>query len=654
MQATKVVNLVYDWAIRPERLADTLAAADVQGRHLLALVYAAEERGATEAELIGSLDGFPPSQALLLLGRLEQEVLLYSREGEKSRTYHGFRDLAETVLAASLTELAAGDAGSEAAAWISYRQFLLSHLCHFLAQIALGAAKITQGGELHRKDAQELANRFAFGERLSDALAGDEVQFLLHFAVAGGLALQEGGTLYLSPEGKAFLRLNRQEAWDRLADWWLRNRLRGLSQVLAAFSTLPAEAAAFRVAPWANLLWIHSGTYRKTYGDLKSSFTWENLPKALQELWMLGLADFGMTKGRIAWIRPDRAAMARAAGKAPAAPSGTPSSPDAAPSGTGASASAPSETGALAAVPSGTGGSDPAPSGMGASASAPFGTGAEVRPISLANLESLVPLEAPLTRLAQLELVGLKSNDEFMGRWRFTKESVIKGLQAGLSLDDFRDLLAWLGFEAHARRALLDWASTYSSTLFLDTLVLKVSDPVRFEELREIPQFLELVTEVIPGYGFTLHRQNKPRVRELLHHFGLVPGEDALRSLELVPVILAGAAQTWEFARPESGPALYRESAGNLRAPQPLPQDKDSVAAREQDMATKLAALEGAIAEGKKVEFSYSAPTLKRISLKPLLILKHKDPPKVIGIEAESGHRNEYVLEQMKALRVLE
>jgi hypothetical protein len=316
---------------------------------------------------------------------------------------------------------------------------------------------------------------------------------------------------------------------------------------------------------------------------------------------LLGLADFGMAKGRIAWIRPDREAMARAvAGPAPA----------------------------------------PAP--------------ADARPISLPNLESLVPLDAPLARLAQLELVALKSNDEFMGRWRFTKESVIKGLQAGLSLEAFKDLLDWLGFEAHARQALLDWASTYSSTLFLDALVLKVSDPVRFRELQEIPQFLELITEVIPGYGFTLNRQNKPRVRELLQHFGLVPGEDARRIAELAPVALAGGSQAWELARPESGAPSYRESPGSMRAPPPQPQDKSSQASREQELAAKMEALEGAINGGKKVEFSYAAPTLKRIALKPLLILKHKDPPKVIGIEADSGHRNEYVLEQMKALRVLE
>ncbi|MBW8889465.1 MAG: hypothetical protein JF616_17045 [Fibrobacteres bacterium] len=601
MQAGKVIELVHEWALRPERVAAVLAGADASGRHLLALVYAAEERGATEAELLGCLDGFPPSQALMLLGKLEQDLLLYSREGEKTPSYHGFQDLAGMVLPTALAELAAAGQGIESAAWIAYRHFLLSHLCHFLAQVALGSAKITQSGELHRKDAQELANRFAFGERLSGALADEEVQFLLHFAVTAGLVLQEDGTLRLSSEGKAFPGLEREEAWRRFAAWWLRSRVRGLSAALEAFAGFPAEPIAYKASAWANLLWIHSGAYRKTYGDPKTSYTWENLPRALQEMWLLGLVDFGLAKGRIAWVRPDREAMARAVSQVPAVP-----------------------------VPS------------------------PARPISLPNLETLVPLDAPLERLAQLELVALKSNDEFMGRWRFTKESVIKGLQAGLTPEKFAGLLTWLGFEAHARQTLLEWAATYSSTMFLDTLVLKVSDPVRFRELQEIPQFLELITEVIPGYGFSLSRQNKPRVRELLHHFGLVPGEDARRIVELAPVALAGAAQAWEFSKPDAGPPAYRETPGNLKVAPPQPQDPASQASREQELAVKMETLEGAIAAGKKVEFSYAAPTLKRLSFKPLLILKHKDPPKVIGIEADSGHRNEYVLEQMKALRVLE
>ncbi len=619
MQANKVTHLVFDWAMKPERLASVLASADAQGRHLLALVYASEDRGAAEGELLGALEGYPPSQALLLLGKLEQELLIFSREGEKTRTYHGFLEMAGIVLPRVLADDWTAAPGMESANWISFRYFIGAHLCHFLCQTALGAVKITQNGEMHRKDAQELAQRFAFGERLSSALPAEEVQLLLHFAVGAGLVLQEDGQLHLSPEGKAFLRLDRHDAWRRLAGWWMRSRLRGLGHTLQALASLPADPPAGRVAAWANLLWIHSGTYRKSYADAKASFTWENLPKPLQELWLLGLVEFGMAKGRIAWLRPDREAIARLnlkEGSVGGDTGGTPQVTVAAPA---------------------------APAGAPAS-----------RPISLPNMESLVPLDSPLDRLRQLELVARKSNDEFMGRYRFTKESVIQGLQAGLPLDSFQDLLGWLGYEGPARQTLLEWASTYASTLFMDTLVLRVSDPIRFHELKEIPQFLEMITEVIPDYGFTLTRQNKARVKELLQHFGLVPGEDARRTLELESVSLEGSAQTWELQRPEVGPPAYRETPGSLRAP-PQPQaEKNGQATREQELLVKIETLEAAIAGEKQVEFSYAAPILRRVAMKPLLLLKHKDPIKLIGIEADSGHRNEYVLEQVKALRIME
>jgi hypothetical protein len=618
MQAAKVIQLVYDWAIKTDRIADSLKTADVQGRHLIALIYASEERGAAEAELLGSLEGFPPSQSLMLLGKLEQELLIFSREGDKGRTFHGFRELADRVLPAVLADQWFGGPGADSASWISFRNFLSAHLCHFLCQVALGAVKITQNGEMHRKDAQELAARFTFGERLSTALPAEEVQFLLHFAVGTSLVQQEDGLLHLSADGKALLRGERREAWRKLAEWWMESRVHGMAHTLKALAGLPAEPAAGRVSPWANILWIYSGPQRKGYHDPKASFTWENLPKSLQELWLLGLVDFGMTKGRIAWVRPERGAIAFLASRLPAYPEDE-----------------------AARRP------EPGADEIG-------NTGHPTRPISLPNMESLVPLDSPLSWQHRLELVGHKSNDEFMGRYRFTKESVIQGLQAGLGMEEFKELLGWLAFDGPARQTLLEWASTYASTLFMDALILKVSDPLRFSELQEIPQFLEMITEVIPGYGFVLNRHNKLRVKELLQHFGLVPGEDARRILDLAPVSLAGAGSAWELPRPEIGPPAYRESPGSLRAPPQEKTDKDGKSMREQEMKERIETLENAIAGEKKIEFSYSAPLMKRISLKPLLLLKHKDPIKFIGIELDSGHRNEYVLEQAKALRIVE
>lgn len=601
LPAARAIQLTHAWVLRADRVAQALQEADAQGRYLLALVYLAEDRGASESELLSAQEGFPPSQAALLLSRLEQEMLVYTRQGDSARSYHGFEELADPVLSAVLPGFWIASAGAGEANWISFRPFLSAHLAHFLGQVELGAVKITQGGEMHRKDSQELAARFSFGERLSAAIPGEEVQFLLRFAVQAGLLAQEEGVLRLAAQGKAFLRLPRSEAEASLRAWWMERRLKGFRHALKALSAFgPAEesAPATRAASAANLLWIHGGPQRKGYQDSKSAFTWENLPRALQELWLLGLVDFGMLKGRIAWVRAAKGLAGLLAGQ-------------------------PAE-------------------------------GAPPRPVSLPNLETLVPLDAPLDWQRRLDLVAVKSNDEFMARYRFTKESVIRGLQAGLRMDEFKELLAWLGFEAPAQRTLLDWASTYASTLFMDALVLRVSDPLRLKELQEIPQFMELVTETIPGFGFTLPRQHKAQVRELLQHFGLVPGEDARRVPQHEPVVLENASGTWELPFPEPGPPAYREIPSLPRSVQAPAADRQSPAAREQDIAERLDAIETAIQNDRQVEFSYHAPTPRQITLKPLMLLRHRSPVKLIGIEVDSGHRNEYLLDQVKSLRLVE
>ena len=159
---------------------------------------------------------------------------------------------------------------------------------------------------------------------------------------------------------------------------------------------------------------------------------------------------------------------------------------------------------------------------------------------------------------------GPKSNDEFMGRYRFTKESVIQGLQAGLPMDELRGPARLARLRGPRARPCWNGPPPTPPPCSWTRCVLKVSDPMRFRELQEIPQFLEMITEVIPDYGFVLNRQNKPRVKELLQHFGLVPGEDARRTLDLAPVSLRGVRQ-----RPGSCPG--RKSGRPPTANPPVP-----------------------------------------------------------------------------------
>ena len=603
MQAAKVIHLVYDWALRRERIEKVLEEVEGPGKHLLALVYVAEERGATESELLTCVEGSPPARVIYLLGKLEQELLIFPRQGDNGRIYHGFEELVGLVLPTALPAL--WHSGAEGANWVSYRHFLTAHLCHFLCQVALGEIKITQNGEMHRKNQQELALRFTLGEKLSSAIPGEEVQFLLHFTAQTRLVLQEEGRLHLSDEGKALLRGERREASRQVQEWWMKSRVKGMERTLAALGMIiPANAqeSSGRIATLADLLWIYTGQHRKQYHDTKASFTWESLPKVLQELWLLGFVDFGMSKGRIGWVRLDRKSLLVFS-------------------------------------------SDEDPHGEESASS---------RPISLPNMESLVPILSPLAWLARLEMVGRRSNDEFMTRYRFSKESVIQGLQAGLEMGQFKELLRWLGFEGPAAQTLVEWASTYASTLFMDALILKVSDAERFRELQEIPEFLALVGEVIPGFGFVVTRQNKPRIKELLQHFGLVPGEDFRKTLTLEPVVLDQPGYSWALPVPETGAPAYRESPTTVRIAPHSNRDERGQLTPEQEAAQRIGAIESAISEDKKIEFNYHSPAPRRITLQPILLIKQKSPVKLIGIEVDTGHRNEYMLDQVKSLRIVE
>jgi hypothetical protein len=47
-------------------------------------------------------------------------------------------------------------------------------------------------------------------------------------------------------------------------------------------------------------------------------------------------------------------------------------------------------------------------------------------------------------------------------------------------------------------------------------------------------------------------------------------------------------------------------------------------------------------------------PTAPRLRLKPLHLLRHKSPMKLIGVDSASGHRNEYLIDQVQFLKVVE
>lgn len=604
VSGAKVSAAVLENALDRGRVDEVLQDMEPEGRRLLLAIYASEERGMLESELVRGCEG-GASAAGYWLGLFEYELLAMRREGEH-RSYHGFREFAPILLPQLLEEFVPHVALADETAWISNATHVASHLCHFLARAARGDLRLTQTGEMHRKSLQDLARGFGTGEMLSSAVAEEEALFLFRFAADCDLLVDENGVLRLSPLAAEWMEAGGEEFSRRLRDWWLRRRSRGLARLLDALSGdavgegAPASEAPVdsgsgpsrAVSDVTPVFAVYEGwdkTRAKPSSDLT---TWENLPRLLRELWLAGGAEFAMQRGRIRWVRVlaagERAAITDA-------------------------------------------GADSAR--------------------GLPNFEALVPTGTPLDRLFQIELLASRENDERVTRYRFTKDSVIAGLRAGLGTDLLEELAGWLGFDASVQRVLSEWAASYASTVFREVFMLRVHDAGRFAELEEFPQFMELVTETIPGYGFVLPRELRERARELLRVFDLLPGDDteASPAVRRRPVMGEAADAAWSLPVFPHGEADYRHVAPVRR--EDASERESAARTREETPAQRLRALENAIAAQRNVEFNYGSGGV-RLRVQPLHVLRNRDPMKLIAVDMASGHRNEYTLDQMQAVRV--
>ncbi|HAO99443.1 MAG TPA: hypothetical protein DCQ83_05310 [Fibrobacteres bacterium] len=591
VQSARIVDDVQKRTLDTKRIKSVLAGMEPEARRLLLAIYTAEERGMLESELVRG-GGGGSAWTGYWLGQLEYEQLIFCREGEH-RSYHGFREMAAQLLPALLTEFAPTEEAPTG--WISNAPYATAHLCHFLGRAALGELRLTQAGELHRKSLQELSKGFISGENLSLAVAEDEAAFLFRFAVDSGLLLEEDGILRLSSSASAWLEEDRTEIARRMREWWIRKRVQGAARFLTALSeqtrTQNSCHAVSALVPWFS---VYEGWDKARARVQTELFTWENLPKTLRELWLIGGVEFALRKGRIRSAR---------------------------------------------VLPPPREHSD-----------APYSS---ELPRGLPNFEALVPVGAPLNRQFQIELLAMRDNDEMLTRYRFSKDSVVAGLRAGISEETLEELASWLGFEAPAQRALAEWAASYVSAVFRELFVLQVRDAERFRELEEFPQFMQLVSEIIPGYGFVLPKAVKETARELLRAFDLLPGEEALAERAGRAISPNDEDSQWLLPGFVHGEILYRYTQPARREPPPLG-DTERKGRAEETPEQRLEALDMAIRSQRSVEFAFAESPKKRIQVQPLRVLRDRDPMKLIAVESSTGHRNEYLLDQLQNLRLVE
>ncbi|MFC1585235.1 hypothetical protein ACFL5V_06795 [Fibrobacterota bacterium] len=601
VKGSRAIESMHAWAADGDRVRRVFAQLGNTERKIVTLVYLSENRGLSEAEFYCAFPDLKAEELSRMIHGLAREFLIYFRKNEKF-TFHGFKDLMDVVI--DFSSFGTTEPVPEGE-WVSYRHFLSSHFIHFLSRVRLGRINITRKGEIHRRDIQALKEQFSFGKGVSSAVGKREIWMFYHFLIQEDCLLEHDTILRLSQNGIDLTNMNTVNVEHKLFKWWHKNRWCGAAAGLEKLAR--AFCRGIEIERLADLIWFYSGPLagtigrEKTYLDYAEGLTWEQLPGVIQELWLFGLVAFFIRKGRInrARFHPDYAnqfllKMHEENGEAPS------------------------------------------------------------NPVSLPNFETLLPPRTRTSIRYKVEMTAERLNDDNMTHYRFTKASVIGGLQAGLDYQDFIQLIQWLNFDSGNRQILTEWASCYQSSTFMDALILKMEDKQRFHELVAIPQFIELVREIIPDYGFILPRQNREPVREFLHQFGLFPGE-LEHKISAGPVTLQeGTEKAFSSSLP-CGQVLYAfEDEENLFYGKGGGKGRYVSTSTAPSMVEKVRIIEYALITEKEVELSFMGTVPRRVLARPLHLIKDRGPVRIIATEITSGHRNEYDIEKATSLRVIE
>jgi hypothetical protein len=596
VQGSIMLKKTSEWALDPERIRRAIDGLQAWQRQLLKIIYLSGNRGIKESEINLLFNNkSDPCEIHRQCKLLESNLLIYCLEGS-SKSYHGFEDLFEPITEILFSD--DGEASGTTGTWMGYRHFLSAHLMHFISRILLSQIRITQKGSLHRKSLQGLISQFQFGTSLSREVPEREIGLFFQFLAENNYLIVERGEVSLNQKGRKVTTGLYGNPILLLQQWWLERRMLGSRNVINLLGNHYGRAVG--IQNLSRYLAIYSMNPDCAPPLVSKDMTWEQVPAVVQELWLQGFLEFFYNKGKIHLARFTDI---------------------------------------------------PLPPGGEAISSATVSS--QKKPVSLPNFESLLPPDTPSRQRLLVELLSEKLSDENMTRYRFSKESVIHGFQAGVNFEEFCNLLSQLRFDKNSRTTLTDWAMCYNASAFHDVLLLKLNDGDRFKELEAIPQFLALTRERIPGYGFLIPRQNKEAVKDFLARFGLYPAD---RREEVNGEILRMSPENQPIAGNKTeteGKIVY------IRHESVEPHNnrlscKYFKPARNQNITDKIRIVDFAIIGEKNLELSFLKTGRTRKLVKPLYLIKTENPVRLIANDIQTGHRNEYPLSEVTSLRTLE
>ncbi len=350
--------------------------------------------------------------------------------------------------------------------FFSYEDMLVWHLSLVLSFVRLGKMKMNGTGNLHRRSIQFCEEAFRYSKPLSAEASREEIVLLMEFLSSSGWIEQRGMDLNVTDVALDFLKHNGFRLKNEILEWWIKRRFHGANDFFKhALFSIKRNVSAIHAE---RIFWTLDPTFRMPSAD---DVCWSVLPKPLAELWLLGMLEFSVHSGKIVAVRLSSWAQ---------------------------------EWLSAGATPM---------------------LGAQIS--TLPNFEMVISVKSAPRVLFMSACLADVQNDEPYLRFAVSRDSFLNGLKTGFSKDSVESFEGWISAPANVLEAMREWEACYYDSAFSTVRILKIDRAEIREALEKFAQFMEMVEEAIPGYGFIVKPEFEAKIRDLLKHYGLEPAVSA-------------------------------------------------------------------------------------------------------------------------------
>lgn len=426
----------------------------------LYLIYRSESRGLTYNELRLTVPVHKARELKqFLLNACREYVIWQGKTTANISLYKGFENFVSCFNRKEFETFSTTDILGA----LEYDYLFDWHICKILAMATKGLLKVNLTEGLHRRSLALCENAINYSKTLSLKAPHDETLFILHFLSQNEWLGREDSLLKPTPKAHLFLKKNGFRLRQDIIAWWIQNRFRGNEEHFKRL--LENLINPVSIVDAAFLFWVIDPSYRIL--ERTKTLTWDYLPKPLRELWFLGFVDFKCVKDKIYAVSLSNIGREYLGNVVTPLVSGEVS--------------------------------------------------------SLANFELVVGAKNSPRVLFFIAALTISQNDEPHLKCSFEKETYLEGLKSGFTEEEVEEFIHWIKPPQNVIDSLHDWGSCFFGAKIASVRLLKIENKTILDELLHFAQFLELVDEVIPNYGFILNPEKETEALNLLSHYGLLP-----------------------------------------------------------------------------------------------------------------------------------